>query len=168
MHRETPLSPEPQGSPSQRLRALIHQLRGVLGPSPEDVVDIDLPRHQLRALFIVVKHGPLAVGSLAEATGSSLASTSSLADRLVRSGHLERGPDPTDRRRVLLVATPLGQEVADRLEARFHERFDRLVGAMTPAGRSALESGLGDMIRAADELGLPTEQQHEPEHGEHA
>ena len=68
----------------------MHQLRGVAGPSPEDLVGIDLPRHQLRALFIVVKHGPLTVGRLAEATEASLASTSSLAERMVRSGHLQR------------------------------------------------------------------------------
>ena len=158
---------QPQ-SPGQRLGALMHQLRGALGPSPEDVVGIDLPRHQLRALFIVVKHGPLAVGRLAEATGASLASTSSLADRLVRSGHLQREPDPHDRRRVLLTATPLGVAVVEQLEERFHRRFERLVGAMTAEGRAALEAGLTDMISAADALGMRGDQAHHPTHGEHA
>lgn len=153
-------------TPGHRLGELMHQLRGALGPSPEDVVGIDLPRHQLRALFIVDKQGPLPVGRLAEATGASLASTSSLADRLVRSGHLERQPDPADRRRVLLVATKLGDEVVVRLESRFHERFERLVGAMTPEGRAALEAGLSDMIRAAGALGLRTHPDHQATHGE--
>jgi len=155
-------------TPGQRLGALMHQLRGVLGPAPEDVVGIDLPRHQLRALFIVAKRGPLAVGRLAEATRASLASTSSLADRLVRSGYLEREPDPRDRRRVLLTATPLGVAVVQQLEERFHQRFERLVGAMTAEGRAALEAGLNDMIRAADGLGLRGDQPHHPSHGDHA
>ncbi len=137
-----------------RLGQLMHQLRSVLGPSPEDLVDIDLPRHQLRALFVVAKTGPVSVGRLAEATGASLASTSSLADRLVRSGYLERRADLDDRRRVLLVATPAGADVTERLETRFHERFERLVAAMTPEGRTALEAGLADMLHAAGELGL--------------
>jgi DNA-binding MarR family transcriptional regulator len=132
----------------------------VAGPSPEDLVGIDLPRHQLRALFIVVKHGPLTVGRLAEATEASLASTSSLAERMVRSGHLRRQADPHDRRRVLLVATAQGREVADQLMTRFRERFGRLVEAMSPEGRSALEVGLADLINAADELGLRSPDRH--------
>jgi DNA-binding MarR family transcriptional regulator len=142
-------------------------LRSVVAPSPEDLVDIDLPRHQLRALFVVVKAGPISVGRLAELTAASLASASSLADRLVRSGHLERQSDPADRRRVLLAATPAGKEIAGRLEARFHERFERLVSAMSPAGRAALEAGLTEMIRAAGELGLgPVSEPHQ--HGGNA
>jgi DNA-binding MarR family transcriptional regulator len=132
----------------------MHELRSVAGPSPEDLVGIDLPRHQLRALFIVVKHGPLSVGELADATHASLASTSSLAERLVKSGHLRREGDVNDRRKVLLVATAQGREIAEELSSRFNERFKRLVGSMSPEGRIALEAGLTDLIRAADELGL--------------
>jgi DNA-binding MarR family transcriptional regulator len=141
----------PSDTPGRRLGALMHQLRGALGPSPEDVVGIDLPRHQLRALFIVDKHGPLSVGRLAQDTGASLASASSLADR----------------RRVLLVVTGPGHEVVARLEARFHERFDRLVGAMSPDGRASLEAGLTDMIRAAQALGLLARPDQHPTHGDH-
>ena len=157
----------PSDTPGRRLGGLMHQLRGALGPSPEDVVGIDLPRHQLRALFIVDKHGPLPVGRLAQDTGASLASASSLADRLVRSGYLERQPDPADRRRVLLVVTGHGHEVVERLEVRFHERFERLVGAMSPDGRAALEAGLTDMIRAAQALGLLARPDQHPTPGGH-
>ena len=137
-----------------RLGRLMHQLHGVLGPSPEDVVDIDLPVQQLRALLLVARSGPISVGSVADATGASLASTSSLTDRLARSGHVQREPDPTDRRRVLVSVTPAGRDVVDRFEARFHERFERLVEAMRPDARIALEAGLTDMLRAAEALGL--------------
>lgn len=147
-------------STTHRLGKLMHQLRGVAGPSPEDLVGIDLPRHQLRALFIVAKHGPLTVSHLAEATEASLASTSSLAERLVKSGHLEREADPSDRRKVLLVATPHGREVVEQLMSRYSKRFERLVEGMSPEGRSALEAGLTDLIRAADDLGLRSHSDH--------
>jgi DNA-binding MarR family transcriptional regulator len=156
------MTTDPVDGTSHRLGRLMHQLRGVVGPSPEDLVGIDLPRHQLRALFIVVKHDPLSVGQLAEVTSASLASTSSLAERLVKSGHLRREADPNDRRKVLLVATPQGREVAEQVMTRFTQRFERLVEAMTPEGRLALETGLTDMIRAADELGLRS---HPDPHG---
>jgi len=150
---------------AHRLGQLMHQLRGVVTPSPDDLVGIELPRHQLRALFVVAKTGPVTVSHLAEATDASVASTSSLANRLVRSGHLERQSDPTDRRRVLLAATPAGREITDHLEARFHERFDRLIAAMSPDGRGALEAGLTDMVRAAGELGLNADP--DPAHHHH-
>lgn len=149
-------------SATHRLGQLMHRLRGLASPSPEDLVDIDLPRRQLRALFVVTKRGPLSVGALAEATDASLASASSLVERLVRSGHLQREADPEDRRVVLLSATEQGAAVVDRLQSRSLARFDRLVEAMSPEGRAALEAGLTDMMRAADELGLLAD--HEPRH----
>ena len=161
------MSPPQAADSTDRLSELMHRLGSTLGPSPEDVADIDVPRHQLRALFIVANHGPLSVSALAQATHASLASTSSLADRLVKSGYLRRESDPHDRRRVRLAATDQGQETADRLMRRFHERFRRLVEAMSPAGREALEIGLVDMIRAAEALGLRTDHHH-PHPGDHA
>ena len=149
---------------AHRLGQLMHQLRGLAGPSPEDLVDIDLPRHQLRALFIVAKHGPLSVSALAEATGASLASTSSLVERLVRSGHLCREADPADRRVVLLVASEQGEALVEQLTSRYHARFERLVEAMDPDGQAALEAGLKDLIRAAERLGL--QPGHHPHHGD--
>ena len=161
------MSPRHADGSTGRLGQLMHQLGAAMGPSPEDVVGIDVPRHQLRALFIVAKHGPMSVSELAESIHASLASTSSLADRLVKAGYLERWPDPDDRRRVRLVATSEGQEVADELMRRFQQRFERLVEAMSPEGRAALETGLTDMLRAAEELGLRTEPIHHHEHGDH-
>jgi DNA-binding MarR family transcriptional regulator len=42
---------------------------------------------------------------LAERLGVTAASTSAIVDRLVRSGHVQRNPDPNDRRGVILTAT---------------------------------------------------------------
>ena len=140
--------------PTRRLTSLMYRLHRVTGPSAEDLVGIEVPPHQLRALFVVAEHGPVSVGQLAEGIGASLASTSSLADRLVRSGHLRRDGDPDDRRRVLLAATDQGRQVTWQLMARFNERFGQLVTAMHPEAVAALEVGLTDLLRAAEELGL--------------
>ena len=45
---------------------------------------------------------------LAEELGITAASTSALVDRLVRSGHVERHPDPHDRRRKVVALTDAG------------------------------------------------------------
>jgi DNA-binding MarR family transcriptional regulator len=166
----TPTHPTSHGThgpdePAERLGSLLHQLREIAAPAPEDIVGIDLPRHQLRALFIVARHGPLQVGHLAEATHASLASTSALAERLVRSGHLRREADPSDRRKVMLAASEQGEAVIEQVTTRYHARFERLVEAMHPDGREALEAGLTELLRAADELGLRSDIDH---HGGHA
>ncbi len=110
-------------------------------------------------------HGPLSVSALATATEASLASTSSLAERLVKSGHLRRETVPQDRRVVLLVATEQGERIVGQLQSSYRARFDRLVEAMSPEGRAALEAGLIDMIRAAEDIGLRAD--HDPHHGDH-
>ena len=107
---------------------------------------------QLRALFAIAKHGPLSVSGLAEMMGASLASTSSLADRLVKAGYVSREADPADRRKVLLVVSSVGQEIVDQFAQRAHDRIDRLVRAMTPEGREALEVGLTDLVRATADV----------------
>lgn len=45
-------------------------------------------------------------GELAVATGLSTGSVTALIDRLVAAGYVERRPDPTDRRRVLVEVRP--------------------------------------------------------------
>jgi hypothetical protein len=67
-----------------------------------------------------------------------------------------------------MVATERGEAVVEQLQSRYHARFERLTEAMSPQGRAALEAGLIDMIRAADELGLRGEPHLPHPHGDHA
>ena len=58
----------------------------------------DMTMLQLQALLLV-KHGePMTMGELAEKLHTTPASTSTLVDRLIKAGWLERKPDPEDRR----------------------------------------------------------------------
>lgn len=50
-------------------------------------------------------------GSLGSALGLSSASTTALVDRLGVRGLVDRGPDPADRRRVLLAVTEAAREL---------------------------------------------------------
>lgn len=67
---------------------------------------------------------------LAERLEITAASTSALVDRLVRTGHVERHPDPTDRRGVILSASGPAMRrallVIDDLESRTLGVADRL------------------------------------------
>ena len=87
---------------------------------------------------------------LAEHLGITAASTSALVDRLVRSGHLERRPDPSDRRGVILTAT--GPEMLATLDVI--EELDEIMrGAaarLTPEDADVVIAFLDEMTREID------------------
>lgn len=58
--------------------------------------------HALNAL----EHGPLSHGHLAERLNLTSGTVTTLVDRLVDAGYVERRPDPTDRRRSEVALTP--------------------------------------------------------------
>jgi DNA-binding MarR family transcriptional regulator len=86
-----------------------------------------------KALGLVMRNGPLTAGALAELTGLTPGAVTGLVDRLERTGHVTRAPDPADRRRVLISAaldrrTDLGATFAElsramnELVAKYDER----------------------------------------------
>lgn len=65
----------------------------------------------------------------------STGAMTSLTDRLVRHGHVERRPNPDDRRSILLYLTPSGATIAKQIGAVYTAAFREVV----PAGdRAAL------------------------------
>jgi MarR family transcriptional regulator, organic hydroperoxide resistance regulator len=58
-----------------------------------------------------------AVGELASATGTKASTLTNVLDRLERKGHLERDPDYSDRRSVVVRLTPAGQQAAAAVRA---------------------------------------------------
>ncbi|MDN4647296.1 MarR family winged helix-turn-helix transcriptional regulator [Curtobacterium sp. PsM8] len=70
-----------------------------------------------------------------EYLGLSTGATTSLIDRLERHGHLERRPNPTDRRSVLLHLTPSGAAVAQQISAVWSAAVREVVA---PADRARL------------------------------
>ncbi|WP_405138522.1 MarR family winged helix-turn-helix transcriptional regulator [Nocardia sp. NBC_01388] len=56
---------------------------------------------------------PLTPGQLGKLMGMSSAAVTYLVERLIESGHLRRGSDATDRRRVILYRDASGREAAE-------------------------------------------------------
>lgn len=74
----------------------VGQLRGFLG----------VTLSELYALLALWDGGRCSMSDLAERVDMSRAAITTLADRIEAAGYVERTPDPTDRRRVLLGITP--------------------------------------------------------------
>lgn len=100
--------------------------------------------------------GPRTLTDVCEHTGVSLGSMSQTIRRLEDLRYVDRTPDPNDRRRVLLAATPDGaakalavrQDMADHLSgilAGLDARDRRSLAAALPAFRRLAEAtSLGD------------------------
>jgi DNA-binding MarR family transcriptional regulator len=67
-----------------------------------------------KVLGILADTGPVTAGRLAEITGLTTGAVTGIVDRLERAGHVRRGRDPGDRRRVIIepVWPPAHDEAA--------------------------------------------------------
>lgn len=84
---------------------------------------------------------------LADHLGITTAAVTVLVDRLVASGHLERIPNPRDRRSVLLVPTEQARsEMATHL-ADMHERMKRIAAGVPAEARPAVVEFLEALTR---------------------
>jgi len=66
----------------------------------------------LICLWLLQQRGPTGAGDVAAALGLTTAAVSAMATRLEAGGYAHREMDPSDRRRVVLHASPAGAEKA--------------------------------------------------------
>jgi DNA-binding MarR family transcriptional regulator len=92
--------------------------------------DSVLTPSQTSVLARVEESGPLRMGALAKAEGTSPATVCRLIDDLAQDGLIERVPDPLDGRASLVQASPEGAS---------------LLGALRAHGTAALRSALDDL-----------------------
>lgn len=85
---------------------------------------------QGRILFVLWERDGIPISELSKQTGLAKTTLTSMLDRLEGSGHIERTPDPTDRRTVRIRLTenaralrPKYDEVSDRMNEIFYGGF---------------------------------------------
>ena len=89
----------------------------------------DVTVSQCYALEAVARSGPWRLGDLATHLYLDKSTTSRIVDGLETKGYLDRRPDPSDRRAVLLEATESGLGLVLRIDAELHaESLSVLLG----------------------------------------
>ena len=107
----------------------------------------DVTPGQWRAINVLVEHGPVRLGDLAEKLHIAPRSTTEVVDELQRRGLVERHPDPADRRATLVALTDAGRSAAIAIrEARTAEAA-RFFGTLSPDDRHHLGRILGGLAR---------------------
>ncbi|MGY1831581.1 MarR family winged helix-turn-helix transcriptional regulator [Geodermatophilus sp. SYSU D01180] len=97
-----------------------------------------LSPHQARALRVVVLQEGVRLSDLAGALHIAPRSATEVADALQERGLLERTPDPTDRRAVLLRATAEGRRVQAEVDAARRADTRELFARLSAAERAEL------------------------------
>ena len=87
---------------------------------------------------------------LAVHLGISSASTTTLVDRLVRSGHVERTRHASDGRAIILKATETSDSEVRSTMGEMHKRMIEVTGDLPPADAAVISAFLERMTSAID------------------
>jgi DNA-binding MarR family transcriptional regulator len=148
--------------------ALVHTGETLLACIDQALRHHRLSRAGREALAVLEGAGqPLSPTAIAERLIVTTASMTSLLDTLERRGLIERRPDPTDRRRLLIVITPDGKAIVDQFLPEVVALQTAALAALTEAQRQQLVELLAtleahlttldadEVIRAAAPRGVP-------------
>ncbi len=116
--------------------------------NPTEWSDVELTMPQFRALDLLVSE-PHRMSEIAASLGTSLQATTSLVDRLVDKGLVERAHDTADRRVVICRLTPSGMTEMDRFYRMGQARLDVLVDLLTDDELETVISAFGILSEAA-------------------
>ena len=111
---------------------LISKIKQIQGRVFERMLDengiSELNGAQGRILFVLWETDDIPISMLSERTGLAKTTLTSMLDRLERSGHIRRLPDPDDRRAVRICLTESAEDLREKYErvsAMMNEVFYR-------------------------------------------
>jgi DNA-binding MarR family transcriptional regulator len=93
---------------------------------------LGLSMPQFRTLAYLQRHPGASLTDVAEHLGITPSTTSSLADRLVRQGLVERAGHPQERRRITLTLTPTGAQLWQDARAATQATIAKTLADLTP------------------------------------
>ncbi len=116
-----------------------------------ELLQLDLPMGQFKAIATITMFGPQPVGELGRRLGISEPAASLLVGKLEERGLAARVRDEEDRRRILATATAAGEELAARLREGREEQVQRWFEELTDDELSGLLQGFRGLLRVAKE-----------------
>jgi DNA-binding MarR family transcriptional regulator len=105
---------------------LRHFVTELLVSSFEATESVGLNSTDIGSLCLLLLHGPMPAGRLAELTGLTTGAVTGVLDRLEKANLARRELDPADRRRVIVTAD------AERVERDLFPHFSSLMRAASP------------------------------------
>lgn len=118
--------------------------------------ECDLSIAQLHLLATLNERGPTTVGALADALAISAPSASSIVDRLVERGTVDRVRSTEDRRQVLVSLSEAGRRLADEMQGLSQTTLRAVLQQLEAGDLADLLRLLPRLAAAAARTGAPT------------
>ncbi|MCX5391634.1 MarR family winged helix-turn-helix transcriptional regulator [Streptomyces sp. NBC_00094] len=136
----------------ERLRALPSRLLALTAAQADRLVSACLAAEDARKWHYAVlvsldEHGPTSQAGLSRRTGIYRSDLVSVINELADQGHVERTPDPADRRRNVVTMTDRGRAHLRRLDEVLADAQDELMEPLSVAERALLASLLERLIQ---------------------
>jgi DNA-binding MarR family transcriptional regulator len=126
--------------------------RALRAPLNSEIARGDLTPPQMAIMQRVVRHEGISVKELSQAAGLAHSTVSSMVDRLVSRGLLERRADPADGRITRLHAAGVVKEfVAKRLAELSHGPLQRALNRASAAEQAQIGAALQRLRELLDE-----------------
>ena len=119
-------------------------------------VDANLTLPQLSVLFMLTS-GPVRITDIALAQGMARPNASTMVERLVRKGLVERVSDANDRRVALTSLTVRGREVVDAVMISKMAAFERIAAVLSNDELELFARAMEILERGAKRLELAKE-----------
>ncbi len=101
-------------------------------------------------LVLLVREGPRTLGELSEIERVTPPSMNQSVNSLVHFGYVERQDDPTDGRKVILVATPTGKALVEESRRRVHDWLQVQLRQLSAEERLTLQAAALIVEKLAD------------------
>ncbi|HEY5397276.1 MAG TPA: MarR family transcriptional regulator [Trebonia sp.] len=133
---------------------LVARLRGVIPRLAREFNDTStgegLTPTQYSVLALVRSRGPLGLAELTELEGLNPTMVSRIIKVLDERGLIRRMPDPHDLRAARLTATPMGEQMHDRVRAQRTQVLSERLGRLSPETAESLLAAVPAMEALAE------------------
>ena len=137
--------------PPSRLESLTQWQAGKVATLGARLTSSRMPlggRTDFAVLAALQQFGPLSQADIGRSLGLDRNDVNEVVGRLEDAHHVDRTPDPTDRRRKTVTITPGGLRHLDDLEAIAHDVQDELLRGLDAADRTTLRALLAKVLAA--------------------
>lgn len=140
-------------------RMIYHAMMRLSAP---DWLELDLSTGQFKALMTLGAHQGMTVGEVADALHIGKPAASMLIDRLSHQGYIERSEDSSDRRRTIVVLSPTGAELVERMrQGGGAQLMTRFLQRMNADDLAALTKGMRAVAAIAQREAQESVERHD-------
>jgi DNA-binding MarR family transcriptional regulator len=125
-------------------------MQRLIGGHAPEFTEVGVTMAQAKVLYVVMAAGELRLSELAGRLGIGSSSASELVERLVELGFLHRHDDPSDRRQVVITATPDATELLERFRELNERQLRALLATLDQDELDAVDRAIEVLGRAID------------------